>query len=60
MITNITQYFRFEEDFVEDGVCRIPMTVRFKLDACGIKLKLEHWTRFTPKERGRLADQAWS
>lgn len=46
--------FRFEEDFMEDNVRCIPMIVRFKLDACGIKLKLEEWCRFTVEERNML------
>lgn len=49
-------YFQFEEDFVEDGVRCIPMIVRFKLDACGIKLKLKEWSKMTVRERELLAD----
>jgi len=52
------QYFRFEEDFVEDNVRCIPMIVRFKLDACGIKLKLAEWSKFSTDQRRRLADLA--
>jgi len=48
-------YFRFEEDFMEDGIRCIPMIVRFKLDACGIKLKLTEWSRFNVTERECLA-----
>jgi hypothetical protein len=51
------RYFRFEEDFVEDNIRCIPMIVRFKLDACGIKLKLAQWSRFTAAERKQLSDQ---
>jgi len=51
-------YFRFEEDFMEDNVRCIPMAVRFKLDASGIKLKLAEWSRFTVKERTQLTIQA--
>jgi hypothetical protein len=47
--------FRFEDDFVEDNIRCIPMIVRFKLDATGIKLKLAEWSRFSPGERDRLA-----
>jgi len=50
-------YFRFEEDFVEDGVRCIPMIVRFKLDRCGIKLKLAEWSRMNQLERQHLAEQ---
>ncbi|MBL0744781.1 nitrate reductase associated protein [Chryseolinea lacunae] len=52
---NIIEYFRFEEDFVEDNVRCIPMIVRFKLDAAGVKLKLAEWSKMTPHERERLA-----
>jgi len=48
-------YFRFEEDFIEDGLRCIPMIVRFRLDACGIKLKLAEWSRFNATEREYLA-----
>lgn len=48
-------YFQFEEDFMEDGIRCIPMIVRFKLDACGIKLKLAEWSRFSVNEREYLA-----
>jgi hypothetical protein len=50
-------YFRFEEDFVEDGIRCIPMIVRFKLDRCGIKLKLAEWSRMNELERQHLAEQ---
>ena len=49
------QYFKFEEDFVEDNVRCIPMIVRFKLDACGIKLKLAEWSKMTTDQRNLLA-----
>jgi hypothetical protein len=45
------QYFKFEEDFVEDSIRCIPMIARFKLDACGIKLKLSEWSRMNEEER---------
>jgi hypothetical protein len=51
-------YFAFEEDFVEANVRCIPMIVRFKLDACGIKLKLSEWSRFTVTERNELVDRS--
>jgi len=50
------QYFKFEEDFVEDNVRCIPMIVRFKLDACGIKLKLTEWSKMSTEQRIQLAD----
>jgi hypothetical protein len=48
--------FKFEEDFMEDNIRCIPMMVRFKLDASGIKLKLSEWHRLTLSERTNLAD----
>lgn len=48
-------FYRFEEDFVEDGIRCIPMIVRFKLDIAGIKLKLAEWSRFTEAEKHRLS-----
>lgn len=49
-------HFRFEEDFVEDGIRCIPMIVRFKLDHCGIKLKLSEWSALNELERQHLVD----
>lgn len=49
-------YFDFETDFVEPNIRCIPMIVRFKLDACGVKLKLAEWSRMTPEERQRFAE----
>lgn len=49
------EYFDFEEDFMEDNIRCIPMVVRFKMDAAGIKLKLAEWCRFQPSERVQLA-----
>ena len=49
-------FFDFEEDFIEKNIKCIPMIVRFKLDACGIKLKLSDWTRMTIVERDLLID----
>ena len=49
------EYFKFEEDFIEENVRCIPMVVRFKLDIVGIKLKLVEWSRFKPNERIELA-----
>jgi hypothetical protein len=48
-------FFQFEADFVDSLRC-IPMQVRFKLDTCGIKLKLPHWNRFSPEQRQKLVD----
>lgn len=49
------EYFNFEEDFIEKNIRCIPMIVRFKLDAVGIKLKLDEWSKFTVNERIELA-----
>jgi hypothetical protein len=48
-------FFEFEEDFAEDNIRCIPMIVRFKLDACGIKLKLSEWSKMTASERMQLS-----
>lgn len=45
--------FEFEQDFVESLHC-IPMIVRYKLDSCGVKLKLEHWNKFSQEARQQL------
>lgn len=42
--------FAFEADFAQDLHC-IPMIVRWKLDRCGIKLKLQHWLKFSLSQR---------
>ena len=49
-------FFQFEADFVDSLRC-IPMQVRFKLDTCGIKLKLADWTHFSEAERQAIALQ---
>lgn len=49
------QFFEFEADFVESLRC-IPMQVRYKLDTCGIKLKLQHWHQFDSGERRALTE----
>ena len=50
---NDAQLFEFESDFVASLRC-VPMAVRFKLDACGIKLTLRQWSRFTRGDRQDL------
>jgi len=50
------QYFKFEEDFVEDNIRCIPMIARFKLDACGIKLKLKEWSQMNEDERVNVSE----
>ncbi len=49
-------FFAFEADFVESLRC-IPMQVRFKLDTCGVKLKLHQWHQFDYSDRDRLVTQ---
>ena len=49
------EYFDFEEYFIEENVRCIPMIVRFKMDAAGIKLKLSEWSKFKKEERIGLA-----
>jgi hypothetical protein len=51
----MSHFFAFESDFVESLRC-IPMQVRFKLDTCGVKLKLQHWHQFEPSDRAHLVD----
>ncbi|MBT9316861.1 nitrate reductase associated protein [Leptothoe spongobia] len=51
----MTQFFRFEADFVDSLRC-IPMQVRYKLDTCGIKLKLHQWSKFSERDRRLLAE----
>jgi hypothetical protein len=48
-------FFDFEADFVDSLRC-IPMSVRLKLDTCGVKLKLAEWNHFTKAECDRLVE----
>ncbi len=48
-------FFEFEADFVDSLRC-IPMQVRYKLDTCGVKLKLPDWNHFSPAERQQLVE----
>ncbi len=48
-------FFSFEADFVESLRC-IPMQVRYKLDTCGIKLKLADWHQMSSTEREALVE----
>ncbi|MES2892222.1 MAG: nitrate reductase associated protein [Bacteroidota bacterium] len=57
MINNFQVVFNFENHFIEDNVRCIPMLVRFKLDAVGIKLKLSEWSKFSSAERSQLMVQ---
>lgn len=49
------EYFKFEEDFMEENIRCIPMVVSFKMDLAGIKLRLGQWGRFLTAERVKLA-----
>ncbi|RCJ21876.1 nitrate reductase associated protein [Nostoc minutum NIES-26] len=51
----MTDFFEFEADFVDYLRC-IPMQVRYKLDTCGIKLKLADWSQMTQAERAVLVE----
>jgi hypothetical protein len=51
----MSPYFQFESDFIGDLRC-IPMVVRYKLDSCGVKLKLHHWTQFSEADRLAVID----
>lgn len=48
-------FFQFEQDFIQSMRC-IPMVVRYKLDTCGIKLKLDQWLKFSESDRQQLAE----
>lgn len=52
----MSQFFRFESDFVESLRC-IPMQVRYKLDTCGVKLKLKHWHEFPQSVRQEAVER---
>jgi hypothetical protein len=49
--------FAFEADFAASLRC-IPMVVRYRLDRCGVKLKLQHWLALAPGDRQTLVDCA--
>ncbi|MCX7592174.1 MAG: nitrate reductase associated protein [Fischerella sp.] len=51
----MSEFFQFEADFVNSLRC-IPMQVRYKLDTCGIKLKLSDWNHMTQLERQNLVE----
>ncbi|GAB4372301.1 MAG: nitrate reductase associated protein [Elainellaceae cyanobacterium] len=52
----MNDFFRFEAEFADSLRC-IPMQVRYKLDTCGIKLKLPQWNRFSTEDRYQLLKQ---
>lgn len=51
----MTDFFEFEADFTDSLRC-IPMSVRYKLDTCGVKLKLSHWNQLSQTERQQLVE----
>lgn len=51
-----TFFFAFENDFVNTLKC-VPMIVRYKLDSCGVKLKLPEWAKFSLKDKEALANR---
>ncbi len=51
----MTNFFEFEADFVNSLRC-IPMQVRYKLDTCGIKLKLSDWNQMNRAEHETLVE----
>lgn len=51
----MTELFAFEADFVDNLRC-IPMQVRYKLDTCGIKLRLSDWHQMNLSERANLVE----
>ncbi|TLV02710.1 nitrate reductase associated protein [Dyadobacter luticola] len=48
------KFFQFENDFVGTLKC-VPMIVRYKLDACRVKLKLADWVKLSYAEKDDLA-----
>jgi hypothetical protein len=56
MSTDEPLFFQFEADFVASLRC-IPMVVRYKLDTCGIKLKLDQWNRFSDRDCQTLVER---
>src|SRR5262245_2132636 len=46
----MTTLFQFELQACEDNLC-IPMSVRLKLDCCGLKVTTQQWQALTEKEK---------
>ncbi|MDR7921066.1 nitrate reductase associated protein [Thermosynechococcus sp. QKsg1] len=46
----MSHFFEFEAEFTASLRC-IPMIVRYKLDLCGVKLKLLHWHQLSQEQR---------
>ena len=51
----MARFFAFEQDFIDSLRC-IPMIVRYKLDTCGVKLKLNHWHSFSQAQKDNLVN----
>ncbi|MBD2571002.1 nitrate reductase associated protein [Anabaena lutea] len=51
----MSKLFEFETEFVDNLRC-IPMQVRYKLDTCGIKLRLSEWNQMNLAERTALVE----
>jgi hypothetical protein len=51
----MTDFFQFETDFVDSLRC-IPMVVRYRLDTCGVKLKLHQWNQIDLAARSQLVE----
>jgi hypothetical protein len=49
------KFFEFESDFAESLRC-IPMQIRFRLDTCGVKLKLSQWNQLSQSDRRYLVE----
>ncbi|HKX31405.1 MAG TPA: nitrate reductase associated protein [Blastocatellia bacterium] len=47
--------FQFEADFGDSLRC-IPMFIRFKMDAAGLKLKMSQWAKFNLEDRRGLGE----
>lgn len=56
-MSTANEIFQFEKDFAGALYC-IPMTVRRKLDLCGVKVSLKQWNRFALDERERMVAQS--
>jgi hypothetical protein len=52
-------FFEFEADFVDSLRC-IPMAVRLRLDVCGVKLKLNEWSKLDQAQRLRLVQASFA
>jgi hypothetical protein len=51
----MSQFFQFEQNFIQSLRC-IPMVMRYKLDASGVKMKLDHWGKFDKAEKQKFVE----